>query len=280
MQSFLPGNAGNRVPGQPRVRDEYLLSPVPAVSVALALQWLDQARRWRQRRALPGAVALSAGEVFRVDSDLGPVVIKRKLEQGFKGLMVGARLREPQLQRSFRLGLKACAAGLHTPEPLLYAERSQGLQIETILVTRFDPGLQPWALLQQEALAPALLQSLGHELADWHAAGLRHRDLKGPNLLYQPATATSILLDLAGVQDMDGAPVSAAVRARDLGRLRSGAVSAGITGAQWQCLLAAYIARSALRGCVLRDDVALAGAIERFVQRKLQRYDRLNKPVH
>jgi tRNA A-37 threonylcarbamoyl transferase component Bud32 len=265
--------------GNTRVLDEYRLSAGKAVPFAQVLQWLELVGRWDYRLMLPGASALSAGEVFRLDSDLGPVVIKRKLEGGVKGMLVRSGLRESQLGRSFRMGMVAMNAGLTTPEPLLYAERSAGRAVETIVINRFEAGVQPWTLLAQEWLAPRMLESLGRELANWHAAGLRHRDLKGPNLLYQGAFGRSILLDLAGVHEA-GAELSLRIRARDLARLRSGALSAGIKPAQWQRLFDAYLRQSCLRGSTIVDDSEFLGSIERYVQRKLQRNQRLNKPVY
>jgi tRNA A-37 threonylcarbamoyl transferase component Bud32 len=267
--------------GKPQILDKYSLSFGPAVPCQQALTWLDQLRQWPLHRVLPGAEPLSAGDVFRLDSALGPVVVKRRFECGVKGALARSHLREPQLLRSFRLGQRALAAGLHTPEPLLYAERKLGLGLETFIINRFDAGVQPWTLLTQEWLAPRMLDSLGRELANWHAAGLRHRDLKGPNLLYQATTGTSILLDLAGVHECGvGTGLSQRIRAQDLARLRSGALSAGIAAEQWQRLLAGYLRQSSLRGSAIVDRRDFLGSIDRFVQRKLQRSRRNNKPVY
>lgn len=265
--------------GNIRVLDEYSLSAGSAVPFAQVLQWLEQARRWDQREILPGATALSAGEVIRIDSYLGPVVVKRKLESGVKGMLVRSGLRESQLGRSFRMGTLAMEAGLNTPEPLMYAERRIGLAVETIVITRFEAGIQPWTMLAQEWLAPRMLESLGQELANWHAAGLRHRDLKGPNLLYQVAVGRSVLLDLAGVQQV-GVDLSLRIRARDLARLRSSALGAGVKPAQWQRLFDAYLRQSCLHGSAIGDDSEFLGNIDHYVQRKLQRNQRLNKPVY
>lgn len=268
------------ITGNPRILDKYrLFFPGKTVPMQQALAWLDQLWLWPLDRALPGAEALSAGQVFRLDSPFGPVVVKRRFETGMKGALARTPLREPQLQRSFRLGQLALASGLHTPEPLLYAERKQGLGLETLVISRFEAGVQPWTLLAQEWQASRMLDSLGRELANWHAAGLRHRDLKGPNLLYQATTGTSILLDLAGVHEV-GLGLTQRIRARDLARLRSGALSAGINVEQWQRLLAAYLRQSSLRGSAIVDRSDFLGSIERFVQRKLQHSQRHNKSVY
>jgi tRNA A-37 threonylcarbamoyl transferase component Bud32 len=268
-----------QVLGNTRVLDEYHLSLGKDVPLVLVFAWLQQLRHWNQAEPLPGARPLSAGAVYLVDSSLGPVVLKRKVETGLKAVLVTSQLRESQLQRSFRLGMKAFEAGLHTPEPLLYAERRVEGGVETLLINRFDEGVQPWSLLGQRWLATAMLQSLGQELANWHASGLRHRDLKGPNLLYQPGSGTSILLDLAGVYE-HGSQLSQRLRARDLARLRSGALSAGIQPEQWQCLLDAYLGQSARRGLALPDAPDFTGSIERYVRRKLARNQRRNRPVY
>jgi tRNA A-37 threonylcarbamoyl transferase component Bud32 len=265
-------------PGPAPILDEYRFRPGEGVAAEQASSWLERLRCWPPSAPLPGREALSAGDVFRLDLGDGAVVLKRKRESGVKGLLALAGLREPQLLRSFRLGQQVLAAGLHTPQPLLYAQRRLGAGIETLLITRFVPGVAPWTLLEQDWLAPPMLDSLGSELASWHAAGFRHRDLKGPNLLYQSATGGSVLLDHAGVS-FHGSRLSLQHRAQDLARLRSSALAAGIVSGQWQRLLASYLRRSRLLGSAILDDRDFLGSIEHFVQLKLARCRKLNKPL-
>lgn len=265
--------------GTTRVLDEYRFSAGKDVTVEFVLLLMQRLRRWSPGQPLPEAQPLSAGEVYKFDTALGPVVLKRKVESGLKGALARSQLREPQLHRSFRMGGLAVAAGLHTPEPLLYAERNLGAGIEALVVNRFDPGVQPWSFLPQPWLATPMLQSLGTELANWHAAGLRHRDLKGPNLLYQPATGTSILLDLAGAYEHPEG-LSLRLRAQDLARLRSGALTAGIRPEQWQRLLDAYLHQATRRGVPIADSRDFPGCIEHYVRRKLARNQRLARPAY
>src|SRR5690606_15331678 len=101
------------------------------------------------------------------------IVIKRRYEEGFKGLLVLLRLRETQLHRSYRLGLKALDNKLNTPAPLCYISTRRGLGYETILINRLAEGLNPWKVLPNRYLAARMLTALGRELANWHASGLR-----------------------------------------------------------------------------------------------------------
>src|SRR5690606_10774077 len=136
----------------------------------------------------------------------------------------------------YRLGLKALDNKLNTPAPLCYISTRRGLGYETILINRLAEGLNPWKVLPNRYLAARMLTALGRELANWHASGLRDRDLKGPNLLFDPRSSSQTILDLAGVHEFEPVP-SLRIRANDLGRLHSGGRTAGLEPGQWQLLL-------------------------------------------
>jgi|GEM_PF-1026307 hypothetical protein len=257
----------------------YTLAFSPEVSPSLALEWLKLVQQWKRNSPLADSVRLSAGEVFRRESPVGPIVIKRRYEEGLKGLLVLLRLRETQLHRSYRLGLKALDNNLNTPAPLCYIVARRGLGYETILINRLAEGLNPWMVLPNRRLATRMLESLGRELANWHASGLRDRDLKGPNLLFNPKSCIQTILDLAGVHEFRPVP-SLRIRANDLGRLHTGGRSAGLEPAQWKLLLDAYLEQSEKRGIAVDDTETFFGMIERYVSRKLRRNLRRNRPIY
>lgn len=261
------------------VLDEYTLAHGPEVPLESALILLQDLKRWGGNGPLAHTRALSGGDVYLLDSVLGPVVVKRKREQQLKGLLARAGMREAQLRRSYRLGIDADAAGLYTPEALLYAECRNGLGLDTYVVNRFVDGVNPWSLLQDAAVADTMLGAIGQQLARWHAAGLRHRDLKGPNILYQMTARRVLFLDLAGVHEYHELP-PLRVRAQDLGRLQSGAMSGGLTHEQWQLLLCSYLRELRARGHHVLDLQGFCDEIQRFVHNKLRRYRRLNRPVY
>src|SRR5690606_12722459 len=108
----------------------YTLAFSPEVSPSLALEWLHLLQQCQRDASLPPAERLPAGEVFRLESALGPLVIKRRYAEGLRGLRVLLRLRETQRHRSYRLGLKALHNKLNTPAPLCYISTRRGMGYE------------------------------------------------------------------------------------------------------------------------------------------------------
>lgn len=262
-----------------RVLDEFVLACVPQLPFEVALNWLERIRHWPAAASLEDAQPLSAGEVYRMESELGPVVVKRRFETGLKGLLVRPHLREPQLQRAYRLGLAAVEKGLRTPAPLFYASRHVrfGLE-ETVLIATLARGRNPWEFLSDVVHSCRMLEGLGRELANWHTAGFRHRDLKGPNLLYDETSDGPTFLDLAGAHEAQPCP-SLRMRAHDIGRLKTGASSFGISHAQWCLLLDAYLEQSGRNGHGISRFRTFYKMIEKYVRSKLHRNIKNKRPI-
>ena len=249
------------------------------VDADLARGWLDAADRWCTSGRLDEAMPLSGDELIRVESPLGSLVFKREVEQGLKGAVGALGGREPRLERSFRVGLFALEQGLRTPEPLAVIRRKNGLSVESVLVTRFVRGEDPWPRLARVRVErDTLLQDLGGELARWHAAGLRHRDLKAPNLIYSRDEPHGIwILDLVGARIV-GSP-SQAMRARDLGRLRASARAAGVREDDWSKLVEIYLEGCEACGAPVQAPGRFQTAIESWASKKLVRNRRRGRPL-
>lgn len=242
-------------------------------------EWHNLLRHWPPGKSLPGAERLQTA-VFRLDSALGPLLIKRHFELGLKGLLCLLRLRTPALLRAFRMGLQAQNSGLHTATPYCSLIRRCSFGYETILITRFLPGTNPWHLLHlPDTQLHTMLSRLGTEIADWHASGLRNRDLKGPNLLYDPDTQAFNIIDLNGVFSHPPQP-SFSLRTKDLSRCKASALRSGLTEAQWRIVQDAYLSQCRQRQIEIRDTDVFEARINEGVRQKVERYLKLKRDFH
>lgn len=252
---------------------KYRVESVPDVAEQQLQQWHELLSNWRPGKALPNAQRLNnGGAVFRIDSPLGPLVVKRSFDIGIKGLLSICRIRTPVLLRAFRLGTRALAAGLHTARPYCCFIRRCSFGFETVLITEFLDGTSPWRLTEMEESGLTLMLSrLGREIADWHANGLRNRDLKGPNLIYNPDTQILNFIDLDGTHERLPVP-SLHLRARDLSRCKAGALRAGLTEKQWQVTQNAYLSRCREQQITINDTASFDASINDGVRKKVERY--------
>ncbi len=249
-----------------------LVQRTPSVTPELARHFLEELWHWREGNEL-GAIRVEA-------SPVGQVVLKHEFEHGWKGVVGVLGGREPRLVRAFRIGLLACSKGLRTPEPLLVIRCEKGLRLECLLVMRHVEGDDPWlrvAAVRSERRT--LLADLAREIARWHAAGLRHRDLKAPNLLYDSRRESRgpWILDLVGAHEV-GHP-SLAMRARDLGRLRASARAAEVREDDWALFRDAYVRACAELGTPVANAGRFEQAIERWASKKLARNRRRRRPL-
>ncbi len=129
------------------------------------------------------------------------------------------------------------AAGVPTPE--VHAVCTQGRGRLCALVMGHVPAVDQGEALRSDA-ADDWVASMARSIAKMHGAGIRHRDLKGSNVLLVRGNEGPE----AWIIDLDGASVvrfgvSAAKRARDLARLE---LSLDQLGAVGSCLLERYAA--------------------------------------
>lgn len=239
--------------------------------------WLTLASHWTTDKGPDQGLRLSDGQVFRLDSPLGAITIKHKHYRGLKGFLSRLGLRETPLRRSYRLGCLARQRGLHTPTPLACLQKKTLTGIRTFLITRFLEAGRPWRMLEAPAEeVETMLSVIGHEVAAWHLNGLRNRDLKGPNLLYDNKQHELYIIDLDGTHEIRPIP-GLEVRARDLARLKAGAMATGLDDRRWQKLLDAYLQAYPAHGTAAPPRETLTAIIDARASRKFRRYQRQNR---
>jgi tRNA A-37 threonylcarbamoyl transferase component Bud32 len=142
------------------------------------------------------------------------------------------RLRGSKAEKSWRVATALLAAGLSTPEPVLWVESADEAG-PAFYVCRYLPGLTEARYLFRAANAgeeaerfpdvdfPAFAAALGRTARRLHDAGFWHRDLSGGNLLLRFGAdrlpAEIHLVDLNRTRM--GRPPSVSERLRDLSRL-------------------------------------------------------------
>jgi tRNA A-37 threonylcarbamoyl transferase component Bud32 len=171
--------------------------------------------------------------VARMATGAGPleVVVKQFRHSSWRSRM-RRRLRGSKAARSWRMAHALVAAGLSTPEPVLWleSEREDG---PAFYVCRLRPEATEARYLFRAAAAheeaerfpavdfPAFVAAIGRFARRLHDAGFWHRDLSGGNLLLRfGADRLPSAIDLVDLNRMRaGRPPSTSERLRDLARL-------------------------------------------------------------
>ena len=227
-----------------------LLRCAPALSPALAREWLDSARVWFGPARVPLPRALHKENLALIQTPLGPVVAKREVALGWRRPLVAVRARPLRSLRAYEIAVDLRARGHATPEPLAVLVRAGMRTLEAVLVTRFVEGVGPWEYLRNGGSPEELRDALAASLARLHACGFRHRDLKAANLLLRAGEERSLELvwtDLDGMRRIGSVPPF--LRARDLARLSMSfesaeARAAGVRADHWPALLEAHLTRA------------------------------------
>jgi len=263
-------------------RDGARVAFAPEVEPDLARAWLEAERAGGLAlEALPGRAPGGSPGLLR--AALGPVVVKRRSGTRWHaghGRFGGAPGRAA---RAFELGLELATAGFPTPAPLALVERvAPGGGRVAVLFTRFVQGRGPWeAMHGRDADARnAIVGALATSVAGLHRAGVRHRDLKAPNLLVAGDPPVAWVLDLEAAARARPQP-SLRVRARDLARLGASlesadARAAGLGSDGWPRLVRAYAAARQDGETEVERLVRLG---ERWIARKVQRNARRGRPL-
>ena len=248
----------------------------PAVRDELAHAWLAEHAGWfRGEASAPLSRAPENPRVRRLETPLGPVVVKLDRPAGHGRPLARLGPRAPKTTRAFQRARELLQAGLPTPEPLacLVGRDSKGAY--GVLLTRLEEGVGPWEFLASATRSPipsphppgetgdaalghirtwknvtetrALLDALATALAGLHREGFRHRDLKAPNILVRgraPGDLEVLWLDLDGLRRVPARRPS--VRVRDLARLAmsfesTAARQVGIRADAWPYLVRRYL---------------------------------------
>ena len=224
-------------------------------------------------RAQPVPAASWKHGVGVVDTPLGPAVVKDVARR--KPTFVRRR----RATRLFDLALRLGATGAETAQPwAALLPRSRGPALFLAEFVRL-PTLSTWLRVGAPGDRAQVGEALAHTVARLHRGGLRHRDLKGANVLLDPGDPPRVvLLDLDGVRARwePLGPYPVRVRARDLARLRLSlglAPRAEVFAQVWEPLLACYAAR-------MGDGAsALDGPSRLWAERHAEENRRRGRPV-
>ena len=216
-------------------RQGWSLTHVSSVPRELAESWLEawsrppgQRPHWAvERRAELAAPALPGARVVTKLEEPGAF---RSIVQSCLGLRGRAA-------RAFQLGLDLASKDLPAARPLaLLEERGPAWRRRTCLVLAYIPGktlrehlledLASSTPSSRQGLKISLWEAIASAVARLHAAGVRQRDLKAPNIIVagNPSTPSVHFIDLEGMRALGSRP-SLRVRARDLARLTASLAS-------------------------------------------------------
>lgn len=208
----------------------------------VALRWLDEAHGWFDE--------LQGGEprpgFALLESPLG-VGLAKEVAPGRSAFR-----RRRRAARSFDDALALAAAGVATPRPLAALLPQQRRDPAAFVAELAElPTLAEWAGAGACGDRAALARACANTLARLHRAGLRHRDLKAPNILVDARAPGVVLIDLDGLRRRRPGLSRAGLRgrARDLARLLLSLQMQTDGGLDlerdlWVPLLAAYAERS------------------------------------
>jgi tRNA A-37 threonylcarbamoyl transferase component Bud32 len=192
----------------------------------------------------------------------GRRVLVKRVSAGSVRRALGDRLRGSSAARAFLAGQRLALLSDHAARPLAFLEDCRfGVPIRSWLVLekvgqedldQFDPG--------DSAIETRVANALGAWLADAHAWGLSHRDLKGGNIrvTVEPKSIRFWLIDL---EDLIGPTDSSdALRLRSLSQLNASLSDAAFSLETRLAALDLYLARAPFS---TMDSRTIAGEIAR-----------------
>ncbi len=256
--------------------------------------WLSDYETWFEQ---PQCGHGMRGRIARVSTAQAELFAKRHTMSLRRQVVCALLGRPARALRAFRLGLSLAAAGVPTVRTLGLIDRAlpgQGSESCLILERLEAPDLFAYLTrhlvtkrgAERERAMAALVSSLGRSIAAMHNAGFRQRDLKAANILVSEEGdefAVS-LIDFEGMSRLRGSP-SERIRLRDLARLgvsfrAPAVVAAGVTAADWEALIDAYLAELAVQPSASssRREKMLRGA-KIWGDRKVARNRRRRRPV-
>jgi tRNA A-37 threonylcarbamoyl transferase component Bud32 len=247
-------------------------------------RWLEEHGPW-----LAGNAAVPAGGRPSPADPVGAsrLVAKARARPRARALLDAVSGRASRLERGFRIGLALEAAGVRAARPLALLESRSGLARRAVLVLERVEGVHLREFLLSRRDPPrALWSALASAIAGLHAAGVRQRDLKAPNIIIREDGEGAIqttFIDLDGM-DVTGTPPPLRVRVRDLARLaaslREDALRArGIGEADWSALVAAYLEAYAGREPGAAEVSSIVARTVAWAERKAARNRRRGRVV-
>jgi tRNA A-37 threonylcarbamoyl transferase component Bud32 len=278
-----------RVPGR-----KYNAVFVDSVPREIATTWLERPATFFDDG--PGWNDGSPARTTHVSTPIGELFVKEQRRKLYRAVLDALVGRPTAASRAFATGLRLAAAGVRAARPIGVIQRR--MRGESFLLLEFVDArhlhqhlVDGLARQSDEAAADSfkrtLWVSLGQAIADLHAAGVRQRDLKAPNILVDDdpsAGPIAVFVDLEGMERLDGVP-SRALRQRDLARLAASfrapeVRGAGVTDDDWRRVLMAYFeARGASEDDAGELDRFFAGTLA-WAERKEERNQREGKRVY
>ena len=255
----------------------------PVVPDELAAGWLEEYGAWFEDDAQLAVVERK--------TPLGRVVAKRELPRGWKGSLVRVHARPFRSPAAFHLGRELLSTGLLTPEPLACVTSRTGEPPRACLIARHAAGLDPWGFVQNEppsgepTALRELVAALAAALARLHAAGFRHRDLKGPNIIVRRSEEGSIEVLWTDLESLERPRiVTDGVRVRDLARLgmsfdSARARRAGVRADAWPTFVQAYLERARRRTPVAEELARFLVRTQRWASARIERNVVRGRPV-
>jgi hypothetical protein len=248
-------------------RPPVTITCVERVSRDLAEKWIAEHPDWFRAGAGAGASAGGAvgpGRTVRVDVEGTPGVAKREAATLPKRLLCALVGRAGRSRKAFEIGVELAGSRVEAARPLALIEVGhgklvrwscvvfqaiEGTTLRSFILERvagLDPGEAPGEA--RDVLKHGLWSAIAAQVAHLHAACMRQRDLKAPNILIsrdREGAFRASLIDLEGMTKL-ASPPSTRVRARDLARLavslREGRIAAAGVGAEdWRFLVASYL---------------------------------------
>jgi hypothetical protein len=240
----------------------------------VASRWLEEQATWFAGR---DEAAGRRARMARLGADRA--VAKREALSFASALLRAVAGRPSHTRKGFEIGLRLAGAGVRAARPLgLIEERCCGLvRTACLILEAVDaPTLRDFLLLRLAALEPSgrqalkgrLWSALTTELARLHAAGVRQRDLKAPNILVAEGKDGSggvevTFVDLEGMALLPGPPPEE-LRLRDLARLavslrERDVAAAGVTPEDWRTIVTRYLEAwrgAPPAGCEVDDTMA------------------------
>ena len=273
-----PGRRWARVRiGRRRGMRETLLAESALLAILATAQASDRSGEPGSAKPEPASNTRRRGRVRiqTVEADFCTVVVKR-FEAGSVRRALADRIRGGPAARAFHRGQAHRLLAHRTARPLAYLEeRRLGLPIRSWLVMEKVGEVDLDAYRPTSpALARRIASRLGLWLADGHAWGLAHRDLKGSNLRLE-TSGDAIRFWLIDLEDLSEGPVelSRAERIGALSQLNASLADEAFDGASRIAALEHYRARLPFRPNASEASAAsdLRGIATEIARRSLAR---------
>lgn len=228
-----------------------------------AWKWLEGHALWFDSEGGARDPWGGRANLARVPIAKSTLIAKREARSASRSFLYALAGRSSRSKEAFEIGLHLRERGVSAALPLAFIETSKsGVVQESCLILEVADGVPLRELLlsrlgsireetKRDGFKKRLWTAIAAEVARLHAACVRQRDLKAPNLLAKEeddGRFTVTLVDLEGMTKLAGLP-PLRVRTRDLARLlvsfrEEGVKKAGVSPEDWGFLVTRYLEES------------------------------------